>query len=45
MISDAPTDAGKHVTSKMASARSQRYVYTRFSLLIGPNDAVRYDAT
>ena len=38
MMSNAPTNAVKHIMSNIALARSQQY-----SLLIGSNDIVRYD--
>ena len=40
-ISDAQTNAGKHVMSNLACERSQRK--TQNSLLIGPYDIVHYD--
>jgi len=42
MTSDAPTNAGKHVTLNIACARNQRH--TKDSS-IGQNDVVPYDVT
>jgi len=43
MTSDALVNAGKHIMSIIACARSQDT--QRVSLLIGSNDAVHYDIT
>jgi len=44
MTSDNQTNAEKHVTSNNACVRSHRYTL-RISLLISPNDVVRYEVT
>jgi len=36
MMSDAPTNAGKHITPNIACVRSQQSTPQKISLLIGP---------
>jgi len=43
MMSNAPTNTGKHVTSNIAFARCQLYTDNSFSFLIATNDVVHYD--
>jgi len=40
---DDPPNAGKHVTSTIACAHHVPAIHKRLSLLIGPNDFVRYN--